>query len=117
MPQAGGLGWTAGFTENRELGAALEFLRFSNPSTTERAAAHARRRLAHAIQQFLQHDRVVVLLVSRGIQQRDLGLAFHEIVQLLHGSVTLFTYQLVKISFPEHAPPLAIRMEPLSQLV
>src|SRR5450759_4203720 len=43
---------------------ALLSLRFPNASATLGRAAHARRRLAHAFQQFLQHRRVVILLVT-----------------------------------------------------
>jgi len=100
-----------------ELRTVLLSFRFPKPSATERAATHARRRLAHPFQQFFQHSRVIVLLVSRRIQQRDLSLAFRKVMQLLHCRGTLFAYQLFEIAFPEYAPCLRILMEPPPQLV
>src|SRR6202158_1078930 len=81
-------------------------LRLPNPSATNRAATHARRRLLHPFQQLFKHNRVVMLLVSRRIQQRDLPLAFREMMQLLHPRRTLGACQLFEIAFPKHAPPL-----------
>src|SRR6266851_2047769 len=72
--------------------------RFPKPSSSKRAATHARRRLAHPFQQLFQHNRVIVLLVSRRIQQRDSPLAFRKMMQLLHGLGTLFAYQLLEIA-------------------
>src|SRR5258708_23331342 len=103
----------SGFSENWEPGIDLLSFRFPNPPPSKGAATHARRGLAHSFQQFFQHNRVIVFLVSRRIEKRDSALAFRKMMQLLYGRRTLFAYQLFEIALPEYAPCFRILMEPL----
>lgn len=109
--------WRAGRLGKDGRQRALRFLRFPNPSAPFRRATHARRRLAHPFQQFLQHRGVVMLLVTGRVQESDPPRAFRKTMELLYRGCALFAHQFFEIALPEHAPRRGIRVEPLPQLV
>lgn len=79
--------------------------------------ARAGRRFALAFEQFLEHHRIVLFFVFRGIEECQLPVLLAKCMQLLQRLLCRFGREFFEVFFAKLAPLRPMSMEPFTQFI